>query len=284
MKVFSPLSLLALFAGTVVVSAAPAKGDDELFVQPHIYNGETAYQGQFPYFVDLETCSAQLIAPRVVLTAAHCNAPENKRNLKIGQWERGSSDFPVQVRKCIAWLDHPDWDGDITNGSDYALCYLNKPVRMYPNVTLTLNEDPEYPPVGTETTAIGMGYRSIFFGLPRYLQYTELPIIATEDCGAQADEFDETILCTSDPSTSTCGGDSGGPLVTIEVNEDGTETHKLVGITSFGYGIFCPTLVSGFARISAGLTWIKDTICGNGVQADFCDGYVVTDAPSLTPF
>ena len=191
-------------------------------------------------------------------------------NLKIGAWKRGSSEFPVQERDCLIWINHPNYSGDIAEGYDYALCYLDSPVVEYPNVTLVLNEDPEYPPTGTEATAIGMGYKTFFFGLPQYLQFTEVPIIDTEDCGAQADEFGDTIICTADPSTSTCSGDSGGPLVTIETLPSGDEVHTLIGLTSFGYGIFCPTSVSGFARISAGIEWIKDLVCGNNVEASFC--------------
>jgi len=220
----------------------------------------------------LDSCGAQLIAPRVVLTAAHCDSSGNRNTVRVGAHVYGTNNYPVQFRTCKAWVNHPDYNPfDIIDGYDYALCYLNRPVVVPPNVTLTLNEDPDFPETGFLATAVGMGYSNRFFGFPQVLQKTELSIIETEDCGSSAPDMGETIVCTEESGTSTCGGDSGGPLVSIVDNGDDTQTHTLIGLTSFGYGIFCPTSVSGFARISAGIGWIKEIVCGNDIEASFCD-------------
>lgn len=258
------------------LSAAPFsmadKGDNDGSVGK-IYRGDKAEQGEFPYFVDLATCGAQLIAPQVVLSAAHCEAPENKKNLIIGAIKPGNDAPPAQKRNCLKWINHPLWDGDINNGNDYALCLLDAPATLDPNsnTTLVLNEDPSFPAIGDTTVACGMGYKNAFFQTPNNLLKNEMPVISTSNCGPQGDDFDDTdtVLCTRDRSTSICPGDSGGPLVTISENPDGTIVHTLVGLSSFIYG-FCPSEWSGFARISAGMPWIRETVCGNGILADFC--------------
>lgn len=270
MKLFSKnfALLLALFAGAV---AADKETDPTSDFSNKIFNGDDSYLLEFPYYTQLDSCGAQLIAPRVVLTAAHCDSQGNRNIVRIGAHEYGTNDYPVQFRTCKAWVNHPGWDdNNIVGGNDYALCYLNRPAIMAPNVTLVLNEDPEFPEVGFLAKAIGMGYSTRFFGFPQVLQKTDLSIIATEDCGSEAPFMGETIVCTEEQGTSTCGGDSGGPLVSIVDNGDDTETHTLIGLTSFGYGIFCPTTVSGFARISAGMTWIKSIVCDNNIEASFC--------------
>jgi len=262
---------LALFAGAV---GASKEDDREYDANPKIFNGDDAYLLEFPYYTQLDSCGAQLIAPRVVLTAAHCDSESNRNTVLIGAHVRDSTQYPVQSRRCIAWVNHPEYNpNNIVDGNDYALCYLNRAVIVAPNVTLTLNEDPDFPEAGFVATAVGMGYSTRFFGFPRVLQKTELSIIQTEDCGSEAPSMGETIVCTEESGTSTCGGDSGGPLVSIVDNgdDDDTQTHTLIGLTSFGYGIFCPTSISGFARISAGIGWIKEIVCGNNVAASFCD-------------
>jgi len=263
--------ILAVFAGAV--AASEGKEDDRVYdANPKIFNGDDAYLLEFPYYTELATCGAQLIAPRVVLTAAHCDSSDNRNNVRIGAHVRDSNQYPVQFRSCLAWVNHPDYDpNSIVNGHDYALCYLNRPAQMAPNVTLTLNEDMSFPESGFLATAVGMGYSTFFFGLPGVLQKTDLSIIETEDCGSEAPSLGETTICTSESGTSTCGGDSGGPLVSIVDNGDGTETHTLIGLTSFGYGIFCSASITGFSRISAGIGWIKEVVCGNNVQASFCE-------------
>jgi len=271
MKLFN-LSLLLVVAG-----ASTAAADKDPPSAPHIFQGDEAFRGEFPYYTQLDSCGAQLIAPRVVLTAAHCDSPGNRDVVNVGAYEYGETESPVQTRRCLAWVNHPEWSGDIGNGHDYALCYLNKPVQSYPNVTLVLNEDPDYPDLnaGIKATAAGMGYRNYFYAFPDILQKAELEVTPISTCDSGLD--DDTILCTDEQGTGVCGGDSGGPLVTIEDNGDGTETHTLIGVTSFTYiALFlqCLSSPSGFAKVSGGMDWIKETVCGNNVEASFCDGYV----------
>jgi len=270
MKITLFSSFLSVAVGVAMANPLN-EGDNE--VQPLIYRGDQAVQGEFPYFVDLATCGAQIIAPRVVMSAAHCEDPGNKKNLIIGAMKPGDSSAPAETRNCVLWLNHPGWDGDINNGNDYALCLLDRPVETLDssrNTTLVLNEDPNFPAVGDTAVACGMGYKNFFFQTPNILLKNEMPVIPTEQCGPGNVGFEDvTVLCTRDRSTSICPGDSGGPLVTISRNPDGSIVHTLVGLSSFIYG-FCPSDWSGFARISAAMPWVKENVCGNGIYAKFC--------------
>jgi len=275
MKLFANSLLAAAVAVVAGVSSSVAAEEKER-ASPLIFSGDDAFRGEFPYYTQLDSCGAQVIAPRVVLTAAHCDSIGNRNVVNVGAYVFDETRRPVQRRRCLAWLNHPNWNGDIGNGYDYALCYLNRPVQSYPNVTLVLNEDPNYPELdaGIKATAAGMGYKNYFYNFPSVLQRAELEVTPIDVCEPTLNE--DTILCTNEQGTGVCGGDSGGPLVTIQDNGDGTETHTLIGVTSFTYISFfsqCISSPSGFAKVSGGMSWIKDTVCGNNVEASFCDGY-----------
>ncbi len=67
-------------------------------------------------------------------------------------------------------------------------------------------------------------------------------------------------------------GDSGGPLSTVTSNADGSETHTIVGITSWGYGgCAAENYPTVYASTSGVAEWIKTTVCDTwGVDASFC--------------
>lgn len=273
MKLFAN-SLLA--AAVVAGVSSSVAADDRDRATPLIFKGDDAFRGEFPYYTQLDSCGAQVIAPRVVLTAAHCDAPGNRDVVNVGAYVFDETSRPVQARKCLAWVNHPNWNGDLGNGYDFALCYLNRPVQSYPNVTLVLNEDPDFPDLnaGIKATAAGMGYKNLYYAFPDVLQKADLTVTPIDVCDSTMDN--DSVLCTDESGTGVCGGDSGGPLVTIEDNGDGTETHTLIGVTSFTYiSLFfqCLSSPSGFAKVSGGISWIKELVCGNNVEASFCEGY-----------
>lgn len=272
MKLFAN-SLLA--AAVVAGVSSSVAAEEKERASPLIFRGDDAFRGEFPYYTQLDSCGAQVIAPRVVLTAAHCDSTGNRNIVNVGAYVFDETRRPVQPRRCLAWLNHPNWNGDIGNGYDYALCYLNRPVLSYPNVTLVLNEDPDYPELdaGIKATAAGMGYKNFDYSFPNVLQRADIEVTPIDVCDPTLNE--DTILCTNEPGTGVCGGDSGGPLVTIQDNGDGTETHTLIGVTSFtyiGWLSQCISSPSGFAKVSGGMSWIKEIVCGNNIEASFCDG------------
>lgn len=77
-------------------------------------------------------------------------------------------------------------------------------------------------------------------------------------------------------------GDSGGPLFKVTSNGKGTETHTIVGVTSWGYGCADENFPGVYASTSGGWKWIQKTICGEWfINAKFCD-YTMSPTETTT--
>jgi secreted trypsin-like serine protease len=245
-------------------------------------------------------CGGTLIAPDIVLTAAHC--PDYTGvDIKIGSYRRNSLEGGAEYRTCTQWVPHPDfvavWEhqDDYSDFLDYdfALCKLGEPVFVDESVgKLVVNKDPDYPPAGEMATMIGLGRLYNNGPIANYTQHVDAPVVSNEECYAAWDSLGFKVIddgslkiCVGiwDPNTSdnpsSCGGDSGGPNVIK--TEDGK--HILFGITSFGH--FCGSngIPGGKARVSAVTDWIEETACGILGSEYYCASEVPSVVPTQTP-
>ena len=100
-----------------------------------------------------------LIAPSVVLFAAHCGDFKGQQ-VNVGSLKRESSDFGAQQAFCDVWIDDPSYgNGGSTINNDFALCLLDRDVIIdRTKVKLILNTDPSVPASnGDELTVMGLG-------------------------------------------------------------------------------------------------------------------------------
>jgi len=280
-------SLLLVVATTMasVVFAEPVKKGDP----GKIIGGDDAAIGDYPYFVVMGNCGGALIAPDIVLTAAHCKSYVGQQVI-VGGYLPSFLVEGSQARFCETWIADPKYGtgGNVFN-YDFALCKLSEPVFIDSNVKLELNEFDAVPKAGKDLIIMGLGY--LQEGGPflsNTLQDVQVSAISNEVCNTEEyygdEEYDvdvitDNMLCAGfdEGGIGTCQGDSGGPLVRRKTNKDGTIVDTHVGIVSWAIGCARPNLPTVYARTSKNLRWIKSTMCEMGSIADFCDNYPPLD-------
>jgi trypsin len=158
-----------------------------------IVGGQQSDVGEFPYYVDLNGCGGSLIAPNVVLTAAHCEAYESfvGKNALVGAYRRQNTSNGavwVNIEKATA---HPQYDSKTTN-NDFLLLKLSQSVDI--SNILSLNFDGAVPVTGEDLTVLGVG--------------------TTSQGGSQASHLMDVVVDAV--STNQCNDDYGG-LITDEM-------------------------------------------------------------------
>ncbi len=216
-----------------------------------------AVQGQF--------CGGTLIAPTVVLTAAHCVTDASGVVMRPQDVEAlaGTQDLTAGGERIgvTAVRPHPAFraDGD---PYDAALLLLARPSAA-PAMPYARNGqdsgDAERPGTiaGWGETAEGSG------DYPTSLAEAAVTIFPAARCeGALGATFTRgAVLCAGSMSggVDSCSGDSGGPL------RDASGT--LVGIVSWGVGCARPGLPGVYTRVAALTSWIDRTLAAPGGTA-----------------
>jgi hypothetical protein len=272
-----------------------------------IINGEDAEADDFPatggmlmdatieIFGDTQElrsfiCSSTLIAPDVVVLAAHC-IDEAGLTMGFGEvedmeirWTRqpdlssldGSSanaDWPADSIVAWDWVAHPNFSMDgiglgINQGEDIALLFLDEPVLDIDHAFLATQSQGLALAEGDEVMVVGWGQQiatSMWESSPPgSYAYKQMGVSNIGDIGEY--EFQVGVL---ESDVRKCHGDSGGPSFKSIDGE-----YRLVGVTSHAYDQNDCFETGGVdTRIDPYLEWIESEMvkrCEDGTRS-WCD-------------
>lgn len=285
--------LLAVFACASSATAAP-RG------QASVVGGIPAQPGPLSSvaFVTSQTgadsamaCSGTVVAPTVVLTAAHCvvdAATGNPRAasgiaVSVGRVERADTSGGQDLSAADVRV-HPAYDARAIR-SDAALIFLSAAAAVAP-VPLASPAEAALAAPGARAAFAGWGAIS---GSARdassRLLTTTTTLLADDACRRLlGGDFDAAVtLCAVDGpgfASSTCRGDSGGPLLL----QRGDGAWVQAGITSWGSLGCDPRVPQAFTRVSAISDWVAGQLATAPAVAAPTSGSVsaATTAPTAT--
>jgi hypothetical protein len=214
-------------------------------------------------------CTATLISPRVLLTAAHClnwrGSPDYRRRPKlISVWtgpdfKRSGRADPdaarLLSRGVLAAELNPWWKVDFSSGSaDLALLLLA------PGVSRGLRPlplSPKPPPVGAKAWIVGYGVDWVPTR-PRpggTLSPRDLPdTVGRKHLGlSKVESLSESYFDLAGDS-NICQGDSGGPVFSFV-----EESFSVLGVISHTY-LGCSPGQGSAARVDREIPWILETV------------------------
>ena len=214
-----------------------------------------------------------MVAPRFVLTAAHCatgsvavyvGSQELTQASGSGRLRAG----PGQLVDVAVVHVHPRYDGNRTH--DIALLELATAAPASYGTTMlpSLAIHNRIAADGTQAVAIGWGTPAPYYRYdqstwpPTRLQQASLTLKSQDACsGLMGDAFNrEAHICTQDvqQDRGICNGDSGSPLF---VRSNGIDYQ--IGIASFAESFYSSVLLcstSGFTKVAAYVDWINERI------------------------
>jgi V8-like Glu-specific endopeptidase len=203
-------------------------------------------------------CTGTVIAPTVVLTAAHCVSPEetgaNARFVVLTAADvnkRGGQQ--LAVREVHA---NPRWSPDaLEDGHDEGIVILQEPTSIAP---LPFNRKP------ITTGMVGSALRIVGYGLNDGIDQTGAGV--KRQAMTKLRDVAGPLIQVGDRKKGTCNGDSGGPAF---MKLGGVET--IVGTTSYGNAT-CTD--GGFdARVDVDLDFIEPFLAA-AACAPTCTGRV----------
>lgn len=253
-------------------------------------NGESEY-GEFPWMMavlredkvmdstlNVYECGGSLIAPNVVLTAAHCVATKQKEVLLVrgGEWDTQTKNelYAHQDRRVREIVLHEKFNkGSLAN--DVALLILEQPFELAENIQPVCLPPKNTKFDGNSCFASGWG-KNVFGKEGKYqviLKKVQLPIVAHDQCQTAMRKtrlgnrfrLDQSFVCAGGNGQDTCRGDGGSPLVCAI---PGVPTHYYqAGIVAWGIGCNEPNVPGVYVNVPLFRDWIDQKLSQRKVEA-----------------
>ncbi|MBL1103565.1 serine protease [Streptomyces sp. 5-8] len=249
-KTAATLVATAAAAATALLASPTASAAP----QP-IVGGTTTTTTAYPFMMQItdasqnQFCGGTLVAPKKVVTAAHCMVGESTSSVRVvggRTYLNGTNGTVSRVSKI--WVN-PDYT-DATNGDDVAVLTLSTSMPYTTAKYVSSSQTGVYA-AGTTARILGWGTTSENGGSSNQLRTATVPVVSDSSCRSSygSDFVQSDMVCAGYTSggVDTCQGDSGGPLIIGGV---------LAGITSWGEG--CAE--AGYPGVYTRLTAFSDLV------------------------
>jgi secreted trypsin-like serine protease len=277
-------ALLAVAAGLLLLPAASGGITSKSHRGVKILGGAVAAPGQFPWMavlVDSRSdraingafCGGTVVAPRVVLTAAHCveGTGADEVDVVVGRTRLSVDDDGERI-KVTKIVVHAGYDPQSVI-KDVALLQLATPASV-PPLPLAHPADDGMTTPGSRVVVIGWGATQEGGDISDELRFVRLTARSHGYCDREYGHIDDASqLCvgSSRAGEDSCQGDSGGPV--IAGNGD---TTRIVGTVSYGDGCGRKGVPGVYTRVSHYAQWIDDHIAA-------LNGDVIPPQPPVNP-
>jgi secreted trypsin-like serine protease len=242
------------------VDAADGVADPQRPGVPEVVGGSAARPGQFPWMVRLSIgCGGTLIAPRAVLTAAHCIPRSGPTRSIVVSANSVVLNSRGAVRVRSTYVKRAPRFRSATRGDDWAVVRLERPLDL---PTVRPARDRSY----DRGSFVVLGWGAVREGgsLQRRLRTASVPFVDDRTCEKAYESagyrfLKREMICAGNfrrGGVDSCQGDSGGPLM----RRDRAGRWVQVGIVSWGHGCARPRYPGVYTQLSAYADEIADAV------------------------
>lgn len=225
--------------------------------EPTLIGGMLAKEGDFPSVIHISAgaarCTATIVGPQTILTAAHCVTDEKDISPVNAHFQVSTTVFKATCRH------HPHYEGNYS--FDYALCKTSSPIHIDKYASI----DHQFVGLGKKVTLMGYGcvnprdqYGAGGDEWDGRLRYGSVRVDKPAGMSWEGGPYFETK-----GQTALCFGDSGGPAMRY-VKDPRLENHFVIGVNSRSdiksRGYISATFVKSFQN------WARDYAVANRVE------------------